>query len=378
MVTGLALPALVLDARRAELGRQAPAAYVMSLAAGSRRTMMGALRLIAGELGIPLESVPWHRLRAAHVGALRARLLAKLAPASCNKVLAALRGVLREAARLGLLTHEQLAAVLSVRGVTGSRELRGRALAPGELRALFHSCAEGGEAIGARDAAMLGVLYGCGLRRAEVAGLTLDALSSSGSAPGSRVGLELLVRGKGNRERRAYLPQGAADAMRAWLAWRGMEPGFLFGPVGKGGRVAPRRGMSDHAVALAVAARAKRAGVGTFSPHDLRRTLVGDLLDAGADLSAVQAIAGHRQVSTTARYDRRGERAKRTAADLVLVPWTVGDPPAKPAGGTPAVPLAASTPRPRPTSWAAAAARCRARGTGGRALDHLLSDLVPR
>jgi integrase len=372
-VNGAALPALVLDARRAELGRQAPAAYVMGLAAGSRRTMMGALRLIAGELGIPLESVPWHRLRAAHVGALRARLLAKLAPASCNKVLAALRGVLREAARLGLLTHEQLAAVLSVRGVTGSRELRGRALAPGELRALFQSCAEGGQAIGARDAAMLGVLYGCGLRRAEVAGLTLDALSSSGSAPGSRVGeaggaLELLVRGKGNRERRAYLPQGAADAMRAWLAWRGMEPGFLFGPVGKGGRVAPRRGMSDHAVALAVAARAKRAGVGTFSPHDLRRTLVGDLLDAGADLSAVQAIAGHRQVSTTARYDRRGERAKRTAADLVLVPWTVGDPPA--------VPLAASTPRPRPTSWAAAAERCRARGTGGRALDGLLGELL--
>ena len=349
------LPLLVLDARRHELGRRARAAYILSLSAGSRRAMSGALRLVALELELELELVPWHRLRVEHVAALRSRIMARLAPATCNKVLAAVRGVLREGARLGLLTHEELAAVLSVRGVTGSREMRGRALSPGELRALFASCAESAGprgAIGARDAALLGVLYGCGLRRAEAAALHLSDLSSSSSST-----LELLVSGKGNRQRRSYLPQGAGDAMRAWLGVRGDQPGPLFAPVGKSGRVA-LRGMTDHAIALAVAARARHAGVGAFSPHDLRRTLVGDLLDAGADLCAVQAIAGHRQASTTARYDRRGERAKRGAADLVLVPWTLAAAPAGPVVTSTAAEAPPTLPRP-PAAWTLAAERCR-------------------
>ena len=108
--------------------------------------------------------------------------------------------------------------------------------------------------------------------------------------------------------------------MRAWLALRGDSPGPLLCPVSRTGKVELRR-VTAQALMTALLRRAGEAGVGHFSPHDLRRSYVSGLLRAGADLSTVQKLAGHASVSTTTRYDRRGDDDKARAAALLAVPY---------------------------------------------------------
>lgn len=289
--------------------------YLARLAPGSRRTMRSALDTIAAMLtegARDAESLPWHQLRYQHTTAVRAALAERYAPAGANKALAALRGVLREAWRLGLVPAEDYHRAADLAGVRGSTLPRGRAIDAGELRALFAAC-DAGTPNGARDAALLAIGYGAGLRRAELVALDVEDLD----AESGRVRVR---RGKGRKDRDAYLAPSGFAAVEAWLRVRGDAPGPLLWPVRKGGALDARR-MSSHAVYTTLQRLARRAGVATFSPHDLRRTFVGDLLDAGADVGAVQRLAGHANVATTLRYDRRPEAAKRRAAGLLHVPF---------------------------------------------------------
>jgi len=160
----------------------------------------------------------------------------------------------------------------------------------------------------------MGVLYAAGLRRAEVVALQVSNYEPETGA--------LIVRGKGNKERMAYIDDGAAEAMEAWLKVRGDAPGPLFCPVNQTGQVIIRD-MTDQAVYSILQTRAVKAKVKSFSPHDLRRSCVSDLLDAGVDISVVQQFVGHANISTTARYDRRGEHAKKKAAKSLHIPFVV-------------------------------------------------------
>ena len=102
---------------------------------------------------------------------------------------------------------------------------------------------------------------------------------------------------------------------------RGREPGALFVPIDQAGRVAgDGKGLSAHAIYKMLNKRARQAGIPPLTPHDMRRTFVGDLLSAGNDISAVQRMAGHASVTTTQRYDRRGDEVMRRAADTLHFP----------------------------------------------------------
>lgn len=163
-----------------------------------------------------------------------------------------------------------------------------------------------------RAAALLAVLYGCGLRRAEAVGL-----DSGDYHPETRA---LTVRhGKGEKARIVYLPASGAALLADWLRLRPGDRGPLFLPINKGGRVTLRR-MAPQSIYDLLARRTATAAVARVSPHDLRRTFVSDLLDAGVDLGTVQKLAGHASIATTTRYDRRGEHAKRQAADVLHIP----------------------------------------------------------
>jgi integrase/recombinase XerD len=307
----------VLD--RVALDRHPVAVYLARLAPSSRRTMRAALNSIAGLLSddrCDAWSLAWEKLRYRHTTAVRALLAdGRYAPSTANRHLAALRGVLKECWRLGYVTAEDFQRAADLEPVRGSRLPRGRALQPGEVRALFAACEDDDReksAMAARDAAILALLYGSGLRRAEAVGLDI--------ADYDRDGGTLKVRGKGNKERLAHLGDASQAALEAWLSVRGFWAGALFVSINKGGKLGTG-GMSGQAMLYIAKRRTVQASVAAFSPHDLRRTFIGDLLDAGADLSTVQQLAGHAQIQTTARYDRRGEATKKRAAKLLHVPY---------------------------------------------------------
>ena len=281
---------------------------------GLHRSLDRAAEILTGGLTTSALTVNWREVRYQHVTALRSVLIESGAkPATINHVLAAVRGTLKEAWRLGFIDAEALARVTDVKNVPSSTLPAGRHVDAGEVAALFRAC--GDEPVGARDAAMLTLLYGCGLRRSEAVAVQLDDYDD---------GKVTIRSGKGRKDRSVFCPAGGREAIEAWIARRGSWPGAMLAAVRKGGHV-EQRAMSDQAVLLRLRHLAGKAGVKALTPHDLRRSFVGELLDAGADISSVQGLAGHSSVDTTSRYDRRPEDAKRRTAEMLHVPFLPRD-----------------------------------------------------
>lgn len=276
---------------------------------------MTALNIIAGLLTHQKANAftcHWRMVRYSHAAAVRSRLAEIYAPATANKILSALRQVLREAWKLGYMTAEDYQRAASVENVRGERLPAGRELSSGEISALMMGCGSDFGPAGVRDAAVVAVLYSCGLRRAEITGMDFGDYD-----PATQ---RFQVLGKRKKQRFVYLVEGAREALADWLLVRGSEPGPLFWPINKAGVITGRR-LSTQAIYNILVKRGREAQVRGFSPHDLRRTFVSDLLDAGADIAVVSKMAGHANVQTTARYDRRPEEVKRKAADLLHVPY---------------------------------------------------------
>jgi integrase/recombinase XerC len=207
----------------------------------------------------------------------------KLAKATIARKLAAVRSCFRFLARRGTLEANP---ARQVRGPRLGRRLPSF-LPVDETTALLNPEPELSPG-GARDRALLELLYASGLRVAEACGLDVDDLDE-----GRRT---VRVLGKGSKERVVPVGESALEALAAYLAMRGRRRGPLFLNA-RGGRLTPR---SAHRI---VRARARRAGiVQRVTPHTLRHSFATHMLGAGADLRLIQELLGHRRLSTTQRY----------------------------------------------------------------------------
>jgi site-specific recombinase XerD len=313
-VSSLLIDAPLLPASAAGNNSGPVATYLSRLGPGSRRGQMRALNTIARLLtrgSADAQGIDWASLKYPQTAAIRVALSDRYAPNTTKRMLAALRGVLKECWRLGLIVHDEYARAADIAPVRGQLPPRGRALKEVELEALFKGCQADPTTAGVRDAAILGLLYGIGLRRSELVQLDVADFDS-------RDGV-LTIRGKGNEARTAYVVEEARTVLERWLRVRGIATGPMFFPVTKSGHLVPKR-ITCEGVAHILVTRAGAANVKRFSCHDLRRSFVTHLLEAGADLAVVQKLAGHRQISTTAIYDKRGEAAKLKAVELVRIP----------------------------------------------------------
>lgn len=303
-------------------GRSVHPAYVLIarlVSEHSRRRVRSSLGMCARILTNEHDdwaSYPWHTLRYQHMIGLRAALLERYAPSTVDQMLSAVRMVLKESWRLGYIDADTYQRTVDVGHVRYSRLPAGRALADGELAALFVSCSEDDTLAGVRDAALIAMLYGVGLRRSELTYLDLVDVDFGQATVRIR-------HGKGDKERENPLPPGTLTALEAWIEMRGTAPGPLFYCIHRCGYILPRR-LANVSVGDIIKRRAQAAHVAELSAHDLRRTFITNLLANDVDLATTQKLAGHASPLTTTIYDRRGDAAKAKAVQGLSVPHLPG------------------------------------------------------
>ena len=290
--------------------------YLAEQTPSGRNSLRGALRFAFRTINADyMDLTIWYALDYKFLKAWREKLeQTQKAPATINHALYAIRGVMKEARKLGQVSREACASVFDVSLLKASSDvLRGREIRGAEALQLSEALNDA-TAGGIRDRAILALLWSAGLRRAEIGALQLTSYNSAEAV--------LVVDGKGRKRRTIALNDATVHALRAWLEIRGNIAGALFVSITKSGRLQLDAGaMSAQSVYNIVRKYQQRANLQACTPHDFRRSCAGNLLEAGVDISTVAEILGHASVNTTLRYDRRSLERKRRAASLISSPF---------------------------------------------------------
>jgi len=217
-----------------------------------------------------------------------------LAPSTVNVRLAAVRKLVEEAKRNGMLGTEEAASLTDVPNVPQRGTRLGNWLTKEQAKELLQ-VPDRETLKGKRDYVVLALLVGCALRRRELASLGIDEIQM-------REGRWVIadLRGKGGRVRTVAVPLWVKYGINAWLTAAAIEEGRLLRRIRKGGEVGEK--LSDWAVWSVVEQSAKEIGIERFGAHDLRRTCAKLCRKAGGDLEQIKFLLGHSSIQTTERY----------------------------------------------------------------------------
>jgi len=264
----------------------------------------------SGSDGPSVDQIEHTHIRA-YLGTLYERGLSK---ASAARALAAIRSWFKWLARTG---HIELNAAALVTTPRLPKHLP-RVPSIEQLNQAVDSVNDDAASWPARDKAIMEMLYGCGIRNAELTGLNLDDIHWANEA--------ILVRGKGQKQRYVPLGDAAAEALRAYLAERSARlaaaqagqthntPALFVSLHLRGLLKGGEARLTTRSVARIVKRIAILRGLPSdVHPHTLRHAFGTHLLEEGADLRAIQELLGHERLSTTQRY------TQLTAAQLAQV-----------------------------------------------------------
>lgn len=225
---------------------------------------------------------------------------------AAQRFVSGLRSFLRFCFVEGLVGFDLSQAALLVRGRSSSSLPRG--ISRADARALLGSC-DRRHALGRRDYAIIILLLRLGLRRGEVAGLTLDDIDW-------RTG-ELVIRGKGSRVDRlplvADVGQAIASYLRRGRPRSGRREVFLRAK-------APYDPIASGTVASTVRRACRRAGIAEVGPHRLRHTAACEMVQANVPLYRIGQVLRHQSLQSTAIYARVDVERLR----LLAAPWPAG------------------------------------------------------
>jgi len=247
------------------------------------------------------EFISWHRLSGQPLSkATVQRYTATLresgvSPATINQRLCAIRKLAAEAADNGALDPQIANGIRAVKGIRQAGIRSGNWLVKRQAQQLLNA-PDINTLKGLRDRAILALLLGCGLRRAESATLTLDRIQE-------RDGRWVLVDivGKGHKVRSVPMPNWTKQAINEYTSKNNLSEGRLFRPLNKAGRFSGDR-MTEQAIYNLVVDYAVSLGFGKFAPHDLRRTFAKLAHKGGSGMEQIQLSLGHSSIQTTERY----------------------------------------------------------------------------